>query len=93
MRIILLIVSFLIIIFTFIIFYIGIYDEVYKNLRKINCSTQVVHLAKFNFLISVNFVKYIFKNYRKLKFNLYEQYYSAKTFEMELINMTKTMEK
>ena len=34
MRTILLIVSFLIIIFTFIIFYIGIYDEIYQKLEK-----------------------------------------------------------
>ena len=43
MRTILLIASFLIINFTFIIFYIGIYDEMYQELEKINYGFQMVH--------------------------------------------------
>ena len=92
MRIILLIVSFIIIIFTLIIFYIGIYDEVYQELEKNKLWHSDGSFSKrlIFLLASIFCLKYIFKNCQKnKKLNLYEQYYSTKTFEMELIKHDK----
>ena len=93
MRTILLIVSYLIILFTITVFYIGIYDEIYQELEK-----NKLWFGDRSFLISLIFLLlsilcsiYIFKHYsKKVKINKFQKnYYSVDQYKMELIKHNK----
>jgi len=93
MKTILLIVSFLIIIFTFFIFYIGIYDEIYQKIEKNkfwftdgSFSISLVFL-----LLSIFCLIYIFKNLsnKMKKLDLEEYCYSIEALKMELVKHNK----
>ena len=96
MRTILLIVSFLIIIFTFIIFYIGIYDEIYQELEKNKLWFSDGSFSKslILLLVSIFCSIYIFKHFSKKmkKLDSEEQDNSLKTNKLELIKHNKKFE-
>ena len=73
MSTILLIVSFLIIIFTFIVFYIGIYDEIYQELEKNKLWFSDGSFSKSLIFLSLSIICsiYIFKHFSKKLKNLY----------------------
>ena len=92
MRTILLIVSFLIIIFTFIIFYIGIYDEIYQELEKNKLWHSDGSFGKsLIFLLTSIFCSiYIFKYFANTtKKNSDELYNSVEVCKLELIKHNK----
>ena len=93
MRTILLIVSFLIIIFTFIIFYIGIYDEIYQELEKNKLwfSDSSFTKSLIFLFVSIFCSIYIFKHFSKKmkKLDSEEQYNSLEKNRMELIKNHK----
>ena len=93
MRIILLIVSFIVIIFTFTIFYIGIYDEIYQKLEKNKLwfSDGSFGISLGLLLLSIFCSVYIFKNFfKKSKINQFDKnYHSVDQYKMELIKHNK----
>ena len=93
MRTILLIVSFLIIIFTFIIFYIGIYDEIYQEFEKNKLWFTDGSLSKslIFLLLSIICSMYIFIHFsqKMKKLETEEQYNSSETYKLELIKHHK----
>ena len=96
MRTILLIVSFLIIIFTFIIFYIGIYDEIYQEIEKNKLWFTDGSFSKslICLLVSIFCSIYIFRRFsRKIKnLDSEEQDNSLETNKLELIKHNKNFE-
>ena len=93
MRTILLIVSFLIIMFTFIIFYIGIYDEIYQELEKNKLWHSDGSFGKsLIFLLTSIFCSiYIFKYFvsKSKKINSNEQHNSVEASKLELVKHNK----
>ena len=67
MRTILLIVSFLVIFFTFLLFYIGIYDEIYQEIEKNKLWHSDGSLMKSLLLLIPSLFSfiYIFKQFKK----------------------------
>ncbi len=96
MRTILLIVSFLIIIFTFIIFYIGIYDEIYQELEKNKLWFSDGSFSKslICLLVSIFCSIYIFRHFSQKikKLDTEEQDNSLETNRLELIKHHKNFE-
>ena len=96
MRTILLIVSFLIIIFTFIIFYIGIYDEIYQEFEKNKLWFSDGSFSKslIFLLLSIICSMYIFRNFlqKMKKLDTEKQYNSIETNKLELIKHHKNFE-
>ena len=96
MRTILLIVSFLIIIFTLIIFYIGIYDEIYQELEKNKLWFSDGSFSKslIFLLVSIICSIYIFRCFsqKMKKLDTEEQYDSRETNRLELIKHHKNFE-
>ena len=90
MKTILLIVSFLIIIFTFIIFYIGIYDEIYQELEKNKLWHSDGSFGKRLIFLLVSFFCsiYVFKYYANKK-NKDETYNSVEAYKSELVKHDK----
>ena len=93
MRTILLIVSFFIIIFTFIVFYIGIYDEIYQELEKNKLWFSDGSFSKSLILLTLSRICsiYIFKHFfKKLKnYNLEGKRNSVEALKIELIKHNK----
>ena len=93
MRTILLIVSFLIIIFTFIIFYIGIYDEIYQELEKNKFWFSDGSFSKslIFLLVSIICSIYIFRCFSQKikKIDIEEQYNLSEIYKSELIKHHK----
>ena len=93
MRIILLIVSFIVIIFTFTIFYIGIYDEIYQELEKNKLwfSDGSFDISLGLLMLSIFCLIYIFKNFsKKSKLNQFDKnYHSDDQYKMELMKHNK----
>ncbi len=93
MRIILLIVSFIVIIFTFTTFYIGIYDEIYQELEKNKLwfSDGSFDISLGLLMLSIFCLIYIFKNFsKKSKLNQFDKnYHSDDQYKMELIKHNK----
>ena len=93
MRTILLIASFLVIILTFTIFYIGIYDEIYQELEKNKLwfSDGSFSISLIFLLLSILCLIYIFKNFsnKMKKLGLEEYYYSVESLKMELVKHNK----
>ena len=91
MRTILLIASFLIINFTFIIFYIGIYDEMYQELEKNKLwfSDGSFSMSLIFLLVSIVCTIYIFKHFSKKKFEFNNQYNSLVVQKLELTQHDK----
>ena len=93
MRTILLIVSFLIITFTFIIFYIGIYDEIYQELEKNKFwfTDGSFSISLIFLLLSIFCLIYTFKNLsnKMKKLDLEENCYSLESLKMELVKHNK----
>ena len=96
MRTILLIVSFLIIIFTFTIFYIGIYDEIYQELEKNKLWFSDGSFSKSLIFLLVSIISsiYIFRCFaqKMKKLDTEEQYDSRETNRLELIKHHKNFE-
>ena len=90
MRTILLIVSFLIIIFTFMLFYIGIYDELYQELEKNKLwfSDGSFSISLVFLFVSIICSIYIFKHFSK-KNNLNNQDVSLVLQKLEIIKHDK----
>ena len=93
MKTILLIVSFLIIIFTSNLFYIGIYDEIYEDIEK-----NKLWFADGSFILSLIFLFisifcsiFIFKSIinKIQRIDLEEQYNSSEIYKLELIKHDK----
>lgn len=93
MRTILLIVSFLIIFFTFFIFYIGIYDEIHQKLEKNKFwfTDGSFRISLIFLLISIFCLIYIFKNFsnKMKKLDLKEYCYSTEALKIELVKHNK----
>ena len=93
MRTILLIVSFLIITFTFFIFYIGIYDEIYQELEKNKFwfTDGSFSISLIFLLLSIFCLIYTFKNLsnKMKKLDLEEYCCSGETLKMELVKHNK----
>ena len=93
MRTILLIVSFLIITFTFFIFYIGIYDEIYQELEKNKFwfTDGSFSISLIFLLLSIFCLIYTFKNLsnKMKKLDLEEYCYSEESLQMELVKHNK----
>ena len=93
MRTILLIVSFLIITFTFFIFYIGIYDEIYQELEKNKFwfTDGSFSISLIFLLLSIFCLIYTFKNLsnKMKKLDLEEYCYSEESLKMELVKHNK----
>ena len=89
MRIILLTVRF----FTFTIFYIGIYDEIYQELEKNKLwfSDGSLGISIILLILLILCSIYIFKNFsKKLKLNHFDgNYHSVDQYKMELIKHNK----
>ena len=93
MRTILLTVSFLVIIFTFTIFYIGIYDEIYQELEKNKLwfGDRSFGISLIFLLLSTFCCIYIFRYYsQRIKTNNFEEKFnSLAEYKMELIKHNK----
>ena len=91
MKTILLIVSFLIIIFTSMLFYIGIYDELYQELEKNKLwfSDGSFSISLVFLFVSIVCSIYIFKHFSKKKINLNNPDVSLVLQKLELIKHDK----
>ena len=93
MKTILLIVSFLIIIFTTNLFYIGIYDEIYEDIEKNKLwfadgsFTLSLIFLFISFFSSILIFKSIINKIQKI--DLEEQYNSTEIYKLELIKHDK----
>lgn len=91
MKTILLIVSFLIIIFTINLFYIGIYDEIYEDIEKNKLwfTDGSFTLSLIFLFISIFCSIFIFKYFFNKKFKLNNQYNSLVLQKLEVTKHDK----